>query len=255
MIVRASFGGSWKGVDLPWNDVRPISDLAPGSHVVLLSSSPTDGLMGRRFGLELRDTLLVLAPTGTSFAFLFRKELEGTVAENVWKHGTGALWIDGCRIYTDWNEADRPESWKKSGYTAKPGAEKIAAPPGQGISLHPQGRWPSNLVLIHGSECRQGKAKPVVWVCAPGCPVAELERQGGDRRSSGNTSTSPVSPGKEGFFNGKSKIQAMPGINTYNDSGGASRFYPQFENDVALLTWFRTLLSTPSDRRLELPEE
>ncbi len=87
---------------------------------------------------------------------LARKPLSGTVAANVLEHGTGALNIDACRIFTDWNEADRPESWKASGHTAKPGAEKIAAPPGHGIECHPKGRWPANVVLSHVSDSEDG---------------------------------------------------------------------------------------------------
>lgn len=95
---------------------------------------------------------------------IFRKPLEGTILENVRKWGCGAINIDGCRIYTDWNEADRPDTWKASGHTKKPEAKKIAAPPGRGIQCHPKGRYPANAVFIEG-----GRA---------GCPVMELEEQG-----------------------------------------------------------------------------
>lgn len=73
-----------------------------------------------------------------------RKPMAGTVAANVLAHGTGALNIDGCRVATDWS--DRPESWKRSGHSAKPESEKIAAPPGVGINCHASGRWPANLI-------------------------------------------------------------------------------------------------------------
>jgi len=95
---------------------------------------------------------------------MFRKPLDGTVLENIRKWGCGGINIDGCRVFTDWQEADRPESWKKSGHTKKPEAKKIAAPPGNGIQCHPLGRFPANLIFVeaHG---------------AYGCPVAELEDQ------------------------------------------------------------------------------
>jgi hypothetical protein len=73
-----------------------------------------------------------------------RKPLVGTVAANVAEHGTGALNIDGCRIEADWSE--RSEAWKRSGRSAKPDADKIAAPPGIGIDTS-KGRWPANVVL------------------------------------------------------------------------------------------------------------
>lgn len=86
---------------------------------------------------------------------LIRRPLEGTVIRNLLRHGTGALNIDASRIFTDWDEPDRPDSWKRSGHSAKPEAEKIAAPPGTGINCHPLGRWPSNLLLSHSPGCRR----------------------------------------------------------------------------------------------------
>jgi DNA modification methylase len=97
---------------------------------------------------------------------LVRKPFKGTIAENVLKHGVGALNIDGCRVVTDW--ASRPASWHRSGHSAKPGAEKIAAPPGIGIQCHPQGRFPANLALSHAHECDNEQ-------CAENCPIAQLE--------------------------------------------------------------------------------
>ncbi len=85
---------------------------------------------------------------------MFRKPLAGTVASNVLAHGTGAINVDGCRVGTDWNEPDRPASWAASGHSAKPEADKIAAPPGIGMQLHPGGRWPTNAVLTHSASCR-----------------------------------------------------------------------------------------------------
>jgi len=63
------------------------------------------------------------------------------------KKGPTWLNIDGCRIFTDWSE--RSDAWKRSGHSAKPEAEKIAAPPGNGITCHPGGRWPANVLLSH----------------------------------------------------------------------------------------------------------
>ena len=87
--------------------------------------------------------------------WLIRKPISGRVIDNLLKYGTGALNIDSARIYTDWNEEDRPDSWKKSGYTSKPEAAKVAAPPGQGIECHPLGRWPADFVLSHSLGCRR----------------------------------------------------------------------------------------------------
>lgn len=53
--------------------------------------------------------------------------------------------IDAGRIPADFSE--RPASWHRSGVSAKPDAEKIAAPPGIGIAVNAGGRWPANVVL------------------------------------------------------------------------------------------------------------
>ncbi len=76
---------------------------------------------------------------------LARKWFPTTVGRCALEHGTGGLDIDAARIATDWSE--RPESWKRSGHSAKPKATKIAAPPGTGIECHPLGRWPANVLL------------------------------------------------------------------------------------------------------------
>jgi site-specific DNA-methyltransferase (adenine-specific) len=77
-----------------------------------------------------------------------RKPLEGTVAENVMKHGTGAINVDGCRVDSFGEETGRnnktgPYSSSRTWSTSKTRPQDST---GKGI-----GRWPAN--LIHdGSE-------------------------------------------------------------------------------------------------------
>lgn len=85
---------------------------------------------------------------------LARKPRAGTLANNLLQYSVGGVNVDGCRVVTDWQEPDRPASWAASAYSAKPEAEKIAAPPGIGMTLHPEGRWPANTVFTHSSDCR-----------------------------------------------------------------------------------------------------
>jgi hypothetical protein len=123
------------------------------------------GNSGYKKGLDIKKTLLdegfpneaekwVGHHTGLKPAIeewvLIRKPLEGTVIENILKHGVGALNIDASRVFTDWEEADRPDTWKKSGHSAKPEATKVAAPPGNGINCHPLGRYPAAAELGFG---------------------------------------------------------------------------------------------------------
>ena len=83
-----------------------------------------------------------------------RKPLEGTVAANVLKYGTGALNIDGCRVEYD-SAADRASATPQGKCTAKSGAlaggtqhdgkrDEFDRP-------EQKGRWPAN-VIHDGSE-------------------------------------------------------------------------------------------------------
>jgi hypothetical protein len=78
-----------------------------------------------------------------------RKPLEGSVAENVLRHGTGALNIDGCRI--GWaNQGDRESATPGTLRDVRHfnGSETdyalVGAP-----DAHNLGRWPANVVLSH----------------------------------------------------------------------------------------------------------
>lgn len=74
---------------------------------------------------------------------LFRKPLDGTVAETVLTHRTGALHIDACRILR---------------------------------GAHPVGGWPANTLLCHTPDCTAD-------ACRPECAVARLGAQSGERAS------------------------------------------------------------------------
>ena len=257
----------------------PFEDVLPGGHVVVLSEAFTVAVQGRRLGYEVRDTLLVLRPQGALFAFLLRKPCsEATVAENVLRHGTGALNIDECRISTseslsggaysgdyrekttEWQNSDR-SGGKGSGFR-------------QGLGEHkpPAGRWPSNLVLVHAHGCQRagsrtvkapinrftdgmkpfgngaghpyesmggGTEEQIVYDCVPGCPVAELDGM------SGATTSKKAPRGRANDQDGANRTHDHVDLEGrgHNESGGASRFYPQFENEAELLEWLRTLLS------------
>jgi site-specific DNA-methyltransferase (adenine-specific) len=197
---------------------------------------------------------------------LARKPLGQTVAANVLQHGTGGLNIDACRVATDWNEPDRPESWKRSGHTANADAEKIAAPPGNGIECHPGGRWPANVILGHSESCRvvgegrvlgsnfqghpEGHKNQVygkdlrprapsgyadadgletvpVYDCAHDCPVRLLSEQSGELTSGGRSGVVDTIG-----YGGRGQPFAAQTIEP--SSGTAARFFNQFELDEKL---------------------
>ena len=118
-----------------------------------------------------------------------RKPLEGTVATNVLKYGTGGLNIDGTRVPTN-------------GETIELGGRSTIGPTGEGWGSAWQGdddavanrnewaqlaiekandlgRWAANTILTHDPNC--GKR------CEPSCPIGEIDsthkdKQGGVSR-------------------------------------------------------------------------
>jgi DNA modification methylase len=148
-----------------------------------------------------------------------------TVAECVLAHGTGGLNVDGCRIGTDEELSggknsntivDRADGWgMRTG--------------GAGEYVQPTGRWPANFVLSHSEGCEvfagYGPTAGEGIACAPGCPVAELDRQSGPRAGSGNPER-PVTRGgsraSDGW--GLAEAQVAPGARK-GSVDGASRFF------------------------------
>jgi site-specific DNA-methyltransferase (adenine-specific) len=75
-----------------------------------------------------------------------RKPLDGTVAENVLRHGTGAINVDGCRVGAD--GGTRATNFRKN---AEHGGSSTLGQWDNDIEKLNAGRWPAN--LIHdGSE-------------------------------------------------------------------------------------------------------
>jgi hypothetical protein len=130
------------------------------------------------------------------------------------------------------------------------------------------GRYPPNLLLSHHADCRPvgttrvkgrnkssgsirgpsmstetphgyGYARPseivgyadadgletvTAWQCVEGCPVRALDAQTAHLERAGNKGGTPMK--STGYSGGWAQDQTMPV--SYGDSGGASRFYPQF---------------------------
>lgn len=139
---------------------------------------------------------------------LARKPLSGTVAANVLAHGTGAINVDACRVGST-DKLVRPSVLRTDNEVL-----------GAGTQVEPGGRWPANVLLTHAPECHEPGE------CAPGCAVAELDAQSGNARSSGvykGDGSRHVSSATVGFEGGGHRPATM-----YDDSGGASRFFPSF---------------------------
>jgi site-specific DNA-methyltransferase (adenine-specific) len=169
---------------------------------------------------------------------LARRPLEGTVAGNVLTHGTGALNIDGCRV-AHGGDLSRYERSATSGFKSGGvygGGEPVLTP------AHAAGRWPTNVVLTHppllddhgqpiGDACADG--------CVPGCPVAEMDAQSGNRP--GFASQRDLRTTESRYFGADKHLGERSG---YGDQGGASRFF----------SVFRYQAKAPSKERPRLPD-
>lgn len=164
--------------------------------------------------------------------WLVRKPIAAkNTVDQVLKTGTGAMNIDGARIRYVTEEDKTPTVGK-----GKPGQPN----PGCGAdlpehkenwgewSVNNQGRFPANLVLSHSPGCVVYESYPPYFECVPGCPVAALDDQSGDRRSAGDY-PSPASSRM-----GSTSFQPTQG-QIYADAGGASRFFTNFEPEAPFL--------------------
>lgn len=78
---------------------------------------------------------------------LARKPLVGTVAENVLKHGTGALNIDGCRVpMGDEYDPTKVQRQQSNRQTWEGGVNSGFAEDHVQSTYNAQGRWPANIV-------------------------------------------------------------------------------------------------------------
>jgi len=142
---------------------------------------------------------------------LARKPLsEKSIAANVLKWGTGAINVDGCRVDFA-SDADR---WKPEHHRqgSKPQPMDWGKDAKRFEGTAPQGRWPANLVTDGSDEVLAG------------FPAA---------RSSCNANESKSAEGRDTAIFGNAKSHAIPGVNTFSDSGSAARFFYTAKADQA----------------------
>ena len=142
-----------------------------------------------------------------------RKPLsEKSIAENVIKWGTGGINIDECRIPANW-EDERPPSWfnsgkSKSGEPTYGGNLKTLTDSTLGERLNDGGRFPANIIL----DEEAGKV---------------LDEQSGYGKGQKNPKVQKGSKryGENQFANGGMLVKDGWVSSTYDDAGGASRFF------------------------------
>lgn len=151
-----------------------------------------------------------------------RKPVEGTIAENVLKWGTGALNIDGCRVSVDPN-VDDPRLGGKGDWSSDKMAKNVYSGGYAGIRVgsSEKGRWPAN--LIHDGSDEVLAAFPD----APGQqqdidPYAPSQKTGdiyGKMNREGEASAS-----RRYTNDGSTNFSALPGQRR-GDKGSAARFF------------------------------
>ena len=163
--------------------------------------------------------------------WLCRKPLDGTVAANVLKHGTGALNIDGCRVAASdganlaRNNQIGDNGWKNS--SGGPNTAAIRAAEG----LPALGRWPANLLLSHSPACvhLDNADDTDLWACVPGCPVRAMDMQSGPSGGCAPASGPTLGKlGKHGIY-GKATGENMGKVAFHGKVDGASRFFMRFD--------------------------
>lgn len=180
------------------------------------SGFPKSHNVGKATGLPEHDGLGTAMKPSHEPIVVARRPLAGTVAANVLEHGTGALNIDGCRVGSFVNTQPSGTD-RMNAVLADAGYRPSAYEKGPVVPNTPPGRWPANTILTHAADCGA--------VCAPGCPAAGLDAQSGTLKSGlfkGHRNTN-----KFRTTYGEFKGEAEREVETYGDSGGASRFFTQ----------------------------
>ena len=244
--------------------------LLPGGFVAVFGGFHV-ALEGEDQGFVVRDCITVVGPVQHQ-VWLLRRPLDApTVAQQVLRTGTGGLWVAGCRV----ESAEQIPTFKTTEGMKygphEPGGYRVKTD-----GTRSDGRWPTNLVLIHAQGCRQVGTQEVhgtghfparlsqsktfgqvragtqeerwagvetvpSWDCQPSGPVPALDAQ------SGILTTSPGvyrNIGAGGSFLQGSRRPAGTQVSR-GDSGGASRFFPQFSNEADLIIWLLKLIRGP----------
>jgi site-specific DNA-methyltransferase (adenine-specific) len=223
-------GKSWDSSGIAYNVElwkECLRVLKPGGHLLAFSGSRTYHRMTVAIedaGFEVRDMIAWISNKtfpkshnlkgdwegwGTGLKptvepiVMARKQLIGTVAQNVLEHGTGGLNIDGSRI-----EGNKPSKPQPSFGVSK-GVYEFGSGKGRNgdMSDNTQGRWPANLILDEYS-------------------AEILDEQSGQLHGSGNKSD--VAKGNDKSYDSTSyeiSYKGRANRDYGSKGGGASRFF------------------------------
>jgi len=263
--------------------------LLPGAHAIVFGNADTC-VEARIARFEVRDTLCVVSHgPEVRFAFLFRKPIvEATVVGQVLATGTGAFNVGACRVAYA-SESDKTPTVGKG----RPGERNPGCGPvlphykeNWGVwAVNNDGRWPTNVVFIHGPECTLIGERRIQghkgYPNGPGGSSSQFSQKGtkttrtsawaGHADGEGKETISewscqegcPVAllDSQSGFthsdghrrgerhgnvYGGGKGPSGPNGVRGHEDAGGASRFYPQFKDEAELEAWFERLIEPVS---------
>ena len=138
-----------------------------------------------------------------------RKPITGSVADNVLANGVGALNIDACRIHTEGSEGCeyKVKRFKSGSELAKTKGNWRPDDGEEYVGKTTDGRWPTNVAL-------------------DGAAADELDAQTGDL-----SDAKPHTLRRRGIGYGSGSTGGDVELG-YEDSGGASRFFPAFRYEA-----------------------
>ena len=114
----------------------------------------------------------------------------------------------------------------------------------RGESVHAAGGGALNagrVQPVRGYADPDGMESVEAWRCVDGCPVAELDRQSGERTSGTGAVVRATATGHQGNAYGVHSRAEGPPCVTYGDTGTASRYFPQFPADSDDAPWSEAL--------------
>jgi site-specific DNA-methyltransferase (adenine-specific) len=161
---------------------------------------------------------------------------ESSIARNILKHGVGGLNIEACRIG---NSKRVPGAISKAGRNVY-GRYEIDS--GDEDGHNPNiGRYPANLILSCGANCKGENH-------SPDCPVSVIGGQTGESISRQNQVSDNRRYAKNVIYG-----SGLPGerhrLNSHSDSGTAARFFKQLPFDPETIpSVYYQAKASPSDR-------
>lgn len=193
-----------------------VGQLLPGEHIVFLGGLD-GGIYGRRKGLILRDTCLLVTSVGVQYAYLLRRPVEESLVHNLIKYGEGVLNVPLCRVTAD------ASAWQPKVQT---------------------GRFPSNVLLVHQEGCHVDGERRVHSGKTPevlGERVSGLYNIGTDRKLP-SAWMSKCYGDESGLETLANWVCADDCPAKQVDAGeGNTRYHPQFKTYADAVTWLRVL--------------